>query len=127
MRAALLLAPAAAACAAATAQPEAPTAGVRAFAKCYSCHSLEPGRNDLDGPSLHAIVDKPIAAEPGYAYSNALRRFAESNPVWTRELLDRFAADPEALVPGTSMTFTGMADPAERQALVDYLTRADRP
>ena len=31
------------------------------------------------------------------------------------------AADPEALVPGTSMAFHGMPDPAEREALIDYL------
>lgn len=130
MKAGLILLPAALAmaCAAIQAQP-APTsaAGERAYRKCYSCHSLEPGKNDLEGPTLNRIVGRPIAAEPNFTYSPAMRGFAQSNPVWTRELLDRFAADPQALVPGTSMTFTGMADAAERQALIDYLTRADRP
>lgn len=128
MRAALVLLPAALAVACAAAPvPSAPAAGQRAYQKCYSCHSLEPGKNDLEGPTLNRILGRPIAAEPNFTYSPALRRFAQGNPAWTRTLLDRFAADPQALVPGTSMTFTGMADAAERQALIDYLTRADRP
>ena len=97
--------------------------GERAFQKCYSCHSLEPGRNDLTGPALDAIVGRRVAAEPGFDYSPALRRFAKREPVWTRDLIGRFAEDPETLVPGTSMTFHGMPDPAEREALLAYLER----
>ena len=62
-----------------------------------------------------------MAAVPGFGYSPALRRFAARNPRWTKPLIDRYAADPEALVPGTSMAFHGMPDPKERQALIDYL------
>lgn len=107
--------------------PQAPGAvnqlalGEQAYQKCYSCHELEPGRNDLTGPTLHAIVGRAVAAEQGFDYSPAMRRFAEREPSWTRELLDRFAADPEAIVPGTSMTFHGISDPDERAALIAYL------
>ena len=118
-----------AACAAAATAPAPRQAstGERAYKKCYSCHALEPGRNDLGGPTLFGIVGRPVAAEPGFDYSPALRRFAAANPVWTRELIDCFAAAPEALVPGTSMAFHGIGDPAERRALVDYLERVSRP
>ncbi len=95
--------------------------GERAYQKCYSCHALDPGRNDLTGPTLHGIVGRSVAAEPGFDYSPALRAFAQRKPRWTRELLDHFAADPEAVVPGTSMTFHGIADAAEREALIAYL------
>ena len=101
--------------------PATPSAGERAFQKCYSCHAAEAGRNDLTGPSLHGIIGRPVAAVPGFDYSPALRRFAVTHPRWTPELIDRYAADPEALVPNTSMAFHGMPDPAERQALLDYL------
>ena len=126
MRTALsALALAAAACAAATeTEPKtAPSAGERAYQKCYSCHALEPGRNNLGGPTLHAVIGRKIASEP-FDYSPALRAFAVANPVWTRDLLDRFAADPEQLVPGTTMLFHGIADPAERGALLNYLELA---
>ena len=123
MRASLLFVPAIAGACAAAPIPAASTvaAGERAYQKCYACHATEAGRNDLAGPSLHGIVGRPIAAVPGVDYSPALKRFAAANPRWTRGLLDRFAADPEGLVPGTSMAFHGMPDAHERNALLDYL------
>lgn len=111
-----------AACAASP-SPQQLAAGERAYQKCYSCHALEPGKNDLDGPSLHRIIGRPIAVEP-FAYSPALKRFAQQHPRWTPELLDRFIADPEALAPGTTMTFTGMQDSRERAALIAWLKRS---
>lgn len=124
MRLTIAAAALAGACAAANVgEPQsASSAGERAYQKCYSCHALEPGKNDLSGPTLHGVIGRKIAAEP-FDYSSALRAFAGENPVWTRDLLDRFAADPEALVPGTTMAFHGIADPAERGALLDYLKR----
>jgi cytochrome c2 len=41
-------------------------------------------------------------------------------------LLDRYIADPEALIPGTSMNFHGIADRTERRGLIEYLGRARR-
>lgn len=96
-------------------------AGKRAFQKCYSCHSLEPGGVDLTGPTLHGVVGRQIAAVPGFEYSEAMRRLAASEQRWTPELLERLIADPEALAPGTSMAFHGIADPDERAALIAYL------
>jgi cytochrome c len=93
-----------------------------AFQKCYACHDVAPG-NDVAGPSLHAIVGRPIAARPGYEYSAALRALAEREGRWTEALLDRYIADPEAVAPGTSMTFTGMRDPRERADLIAWLRR----
>ena len=134
MRLALLLAgPAAAAgvillaSPAATGTPRADGAGQRAYLKCYSCHALEPGKNDLTGPTLHRIVGRRIAAEAGFAYSPELRAFAARHPRWTKALLDRLIRDPEQLVPGTTMQFHGISDPAERALLLDYLATARNP
>ena len=104
-------------------EPQAidPKLGERAYQKCYSCHALEPGKNDLTGPTLYNIVGRPIAAEPGFDYSPAMREFAAREGQWGKGLLDKFIADPQALVPGTSMTFFGISDPAERAALINYL------
>jgi cytochrome c len=88
--------------------------------KCYACHSLDPGER-LEGPSLRGIVGGPVAAQPGFDYSPALRRFARDRPIWTPALVDRFIADPEGTVPGTSMAFAGVRDPDERSALIAYL------
>ena len=97
--------------------------GERVYRQCYACHALEPGRNTPAGPTLHEVVGRPIAGEPGFAFSPALRRLAARHPRWTPELLDRFLANPEAVVPGTEMGFPGLDDPAERQALIAWLAR----
>ena len=68
-------------------------------------------------------MGRKTASEP-FDYSPAMRAFAATHPVWTRDLLNRIAANPEALVPGTTMLFHGIADPAERAALLDYLEHA---
>ena len=101
--------------------------GERAYQKCYSCHALEPGRNDLGGPTLYRIVGRQVAAEAGFDYSPALRRFAERSPRWSPALLDRLIADPEVLVPGTSMSFHGIADAGERSDLLLFLDNAGDP
>lgn len=96
--------------------------GETAFQKCYACHDLAPG-NDVAGPSLHAIIGRPIAARPGYDYSLALKGLAKREGRWNEALLDRFIADPEAVAPGTAMTFIGMRNPQERADLIAWLRR----
>ena len=117
---------AAAACAAPG--PVEPTAaelalGERVYRQCYACHALEPGRNTPAGPTLHAVVGRAIAGEPGFDYSPALRQLAAQHALWTPELLDRFIADPAVVAPGTEMGYPGLDDPAERRALIAWLSR----
>lgn len=108
------------------ASPGAADAGKRAYQKCYSCHATEAGKNDLEGPSLNGVIGMRVAAVPAFEYSPAMRGFSANHPRWTPELLDRFIADPEALVPKTRMNFPGMRDAKERSALLDYLKSLGR-
>lgn len=109
-------------------QPEAVTpgaakiaAGKQSFQKCYACHSLDGPDPAAQGPSLKGIVGRKVAAEPGFAYSPALRAYALRQPRWSRGALDAFLADPHKLVPGNEMGFFGIRDPDERGALITYL------
>jgi cytochrome c2 len=100
----------------------APTSmGARAFQKCYSCHALGEDDEGAQGPSLKGIVGRKVAAHPGYDYSPAMRAYANTQPRWSRETLDAFLADPQRVVPDNEMGFFGLKDPAEREALIDYL------
>lgn len=98
-----------------------PARGERVFQYCYSCHSVQPGETNLQGPNLAGLIGRPIAALEDFDYSPALRSFAAREKVWTEELLDRFTAEPEAVVPRTSMQFHGVEDAAERADLIAYL------
>ena len=99
---------------------EAASGGIL-YRRCVGCHALEPDVNTPAGPTLHGVVGRRIAAEPGFNYSPALRRLAAREGRWTPERLDRFLADPEAAAPGTEMGFPGIADAGERRALIDWL------
>jgi cytochrome c len=103
-----------------------PAAGERAYQKCYSCHSLEGPDPSTQGPSLKGIVGRAVAVEAGFAYSPAMRAYAARQPTWTREALEAFVADPQGVVPGNEMGFFGIADAAERRALLAYLARSLR-
>jgi cytochrome c len=85
------------------------------------CHSLDPGRH-LTGPSLARIVGRKAATVEGFdRYSDALRRA----PIeWTEATLDRFLANPQAIVPKTVMAFPGIESAAERTDLIAFLKAA---
>ena len=41
--------------------------------------------------------------------------------VWTHEKLERYIANPAAVVPGNHMPYAGLHDPAQVDAIVAYL------
>lgn len=100
---------------------QANPSGERAFQRCYSCHSVGKGDKGLSGPNLHGLDQRAIGGDPDFDYSQAFKEFAARNQRWTAELLDRFLADPEALVPDNQMGFFGLQDTAERTAIITYL------
>jgi cytochrome c len=49
-----------------------------------------------------------------------------SGLTWDVPTLDRFLADPPRTVPGTTMTYAGIADAQERADVIAYLRDAGR-
>jgi cytochrome c len=47
--------------------------------------------------------------------------------VWTRDTLAAYLVDPTGHIPGSRMFATGLHDPAEIEALLDYLELATDP
>jgi cytochrome c2 len=124
MKALALLAPAVLVVGVAASAGDSSSAGDQAFQKCYACHSLEGPDPNTEGPSLKGIVGRPVAAQAGFAYSPAMRAYAARHKRWTLNALGAFIANPQAVVPGNSMGFTGIKDAAERRALLEYLTKS---
>ncbi len=109
----------------ALAQSPDPGFGERVFQKCYACHSVEPGEHNTQGPNLRGVHGRRAGALDGFDYSEAMIEAGRSRGlVWTEAALDAFLADPEGTIPGTSMAFVGLADPAERAAVIGYLKAA---
>lgn len=59
----------------------------------------------------------------GFAYSDAMKAAGRRGLVWDAPTLERFLADPDAVVPGTTMPYQG-GSAAERRALINWLRRS---
>lgn len=94
--------------------------GRELYQSCLGCHSVD---EDDVGPRHRGVVGRRAGSVPGYAYSEALRR---SGIVWTQATLDRWLANPQALVPGSKMFFS-MADQHDRADVIAYLATLGNP
>jgi cytochrome c len=101
------------------AQPAAAGGGDAARGKplyqgCAACHSID--ENEV-GPKHRGVFGRRAGAVADYAYSPALKR---SGITWDEATLDRWLANPSALVPGTKMFFK-VDDAQARADLIAYL------
>ncbi len=120
----LFVAPVALATQAAPAVAPNPVRGGQLFLQCRACHSVAPGAPNAIGPNLTGVVGARAATRPGYSYSPAL---AKSGLVWTSATLDGFLKRPSQAVPGTKMSFAGVADATTRADIIAYLTTLKAP
>ncbi|MDQ2988568.1 MAG: cytochrome c family protein, partial [Pseudomonadota bacterium] len=88
-------------------------------ARCAACHSFN---FDRTGPRHCDLFGRRAGSVASFEYSKAMKN---SKIVWNAKTLDRFLANPTKVVPGTSMTYAGVPDKAERAALIAYLKAAN--
>lgn len=100
------------------AAPDA-TRGEQIYVRCLACHALAA---DRVGPRHCGVVDRRAGAVADFDYSPAMKK---SGLVWNEKTLDRFLKKPLALLPGSSMTYDGVPDAAERADLIAYLKKAN--
>lgn len=102
-----------------------PAKGATLFLQCQACHVSEKGASPTVGPNLWGIVDRPVGAQPGFAYSDSLRAIGGA---WDYETLSRYLFDPKAMAPETRMIFSGIKSAQDRANVIAYLrTLADEP
>jgi cytochrome c len=92
--------------------------GAQSAKQCQICHNVEEGKGAKIGPDLYGVVGRPVASEPGFSYSAALKA---KGGKWTFEALNKWLTDPRADVPGTSMTFAGISKEKQRADVIAYL------
>lgn len=96
-------------------------AGEAAFRQCSVCHQIGEGAVNRTGPALHGMIDSPIGAVEGFRYSGVFQEAAAAGEVWTAESLAAFLENPGSAMPGTKMSFRGVRDAAEIDALIAYM------
>ena len=82
--------------------------------RCTGCHALDGLKA---APPLRGVFGKSVGRNPQFPYSDALKNARVS---WDEATLDRWLADPEAVVPGNDMSFR-LDNAAERADIVAYL------
>ncbi|HVV63036.1 MAG TPA: cytochrome c family protein [Pseudolabrys sp.] len=100
--------------------------GKQTARQCQACHTFEKGGPNRVGPNLWNIVDSPRGEDRGgFAFSDAMKK---KGGKWTFDELNKFLAHPQGYIPGTKMTFAGLARDSQRADVIDYLrTLADNP
>lgn len=96
-----------------------PARGEEVYARCAACHSLA---YDRTGPRHCGLFGRRAGTVPGFGYSPAMRG---AGIVWNEATLDRFLANPAAVVPGTAMGYAGIADAQQRADLIAWLRAAN--
>jgi cytochrome c len=95
-----------------------PAAGEKIFkSQCGICHAVVAGENRI-GPTLFGVVGRRAGSVPGFNYTADHKKLGIA---WDAATLDKYLANPRAMVPDTSMVYAGLKDDAERADLVAYL------
>jgi cytochrome c len=82
--------------------------------RCAACHSLD--FNGV-GPSHRGVFGRQAGKVANYNYSPALKA---STVTWNETSLERWLADPEALIPGQKMGLN-LPDLSERSDVIAYI------
>jgi cytochrome c len=98
-----------------------PAHGAQIYQRCQLCHSIE---HDLVGPRHLGLFGRKAGSIAGYPYSAAMR---SSGITWSEGTLNQFLSGPQAFVPGTRMTFTGLPDEQDRADVIAFLKEATKP
>ena len=100
-------------------------AGEKLSKKCSACHVFDAGGQNKVGPALWNVVNRPLGASEGYAYSDALAGFGGA---WDYAALNAFLAKPKGYISGTKMNFAGLKKPEDRANLIAWMrAKADSP
>lgn len=86
---------------------------------CAACHDFTKGGPNKVGPNLWDVVERPIASEAGFAYSEALK--ADSGKKWTYDDLNLWIHSPTTYAKGTKMSFSGIKKDQDRANVIAYL------
>lgn len=85
---------------------------------CAACHNYTKGGGAKIGPDLYDVVDRPRASVKGFNYSDAVKKLGGE---WTFHDLNLWLDDPQAVAPGTRMTYAGIKDTNTRADVIAFL------
>ncbi len=106
-----------------TADPEH---GKHIFVQCQACHTNIKGGPNMTGPNLWGLFGRKAGTEADFTYSDAVKG---AGFAWDAQHLDQWLSGPQAMLPGTRMSYPGVKDPKDRADVIAYLkvSTTDKP
>ena len=93
--------------------------GAKIFkAKCSSCHTINEGGPNKQGPNLYNVMNKKSGQVQGFKYTKANK---ESGVVWNNENMFNYLTNPKKFIKGTNMAFPGFKKEQDRLDVIAYL------
>jgi cytochrome c len=105
---------------AATAAAQDAAKGQQAFGLCRACHQIGEDAQNMLGPELNGLDGRKAGSVPDYAYSDANKK---SGIVWKADTFKQYIKNPQAMIPGTKMTFVGIPDEQKIADLWAYVSQ----
>jgi cytochrome c len=93
-------------------------AGEKDFVVCRACHQIGPNAKNSLGPELNGVVGRKAGTVSGFNYSAANKN---SGITWDEATLEKYLANPQAVVHGTKMLFPGLKDPQKTKDVIAFL------
>lgn len=91
--------------------------GKQLYQACAACHGSN-GQGGSLGPKLMGVVGRKAGALDTFRYSNAMKR---SNIVWDEPHLRDYVMNPQGVVKGNRMPFSGVRNRSDADDIAAYL------
>jgi len=92
--------------------------GKAVFKKCATCHTVNDGGKNGQGPNLYDILGRERGSIAAFKYSKAL---AAKGGTWDAATLAEFLRKPKAWLKGTKMAFSGLKSDKDLANVLVYL------
>ncbi|MEM8554144.1 MAG: c-type cytochrome [Pseudomonadota bacterium] len=110
---------------AAALDPALVASGEKVFRKCASCHMVGDGAKNRSGPHLTGIMGRTQGSIDGFSYSGGFQTAANEGRVWDEEAMAAFLTKPKSYMAGTKMSFAGLRNEKDIDAIIAYLRSFD--
>lgn len=91
------------------------------FEQCASCHMVGEAAENMTGPLLNGLFQRPAASVKDFEYSQDILRVGKKGLIWDYDTLGIYLQNPKNLVSQTNMDFAGLKVEQDRADVMAYL------